>query len=87
MKKEILLTEKETETIRNLNAENGYGIDYEEALMLIKRHEKAREKQDRKGMALIQYRLTDINYHSLEGCLNSGLYFEAAAHIEETFKD
>lgn len=82
---EVELTEKETDKIRNLNAKNGYGLEEKEATQMLISHSKARLINNLKAMALIEYRLTDINYHTLAGYLHKGLYEEAKKEITSIY--
>lgn len=78
-----VLTEKETEELNRINAENGWGIDLDELSDLIHQHENARKNGDEKIMAKIEYRLTDINFHTECGLLSRGEYDKALKTLED----
>ena len=65
-----------------LNRKNGYGISYAELKRLGTLHEKARKAGNIRTMEKIEYRLTDINFHSECAMLNAGDYdaFRAACN-------
>lgn len=58
--------------IRNINHKNKWAISYDELLKLIEQHRTGND-YDR---ALIEYRLTDINFHSEVGLLVQSKYKE-----------
>lgn len=75
----IELKDKDTDRMRQLNAQNEYGLTLTAFRGLVKKHRAARMAGDAYQMALIEYRLTDINYHGECGLLEKGLYDEALA--------
>ena len=75
--KDYSLTKEETDRIDRENQEKGWGFDGEEIQDFIKRHKEAREKGDEHTMELIEYQLTDCNYHTFAKLLNMGEYDRA----------
>ena len=73
------MTVKDAERMDNLNSKNHYGLSHEELNKLIKQHKKARSQNDKRKISMIEYRLTDINFHSECGLLVNGKYDEALA--------
>jgi hypothetical protein len=69
----------------DLNAKHGWGMSYEGLIKLIKQHQKAKAEGDLYKCALIEYRLTDINFHSEVAMLEQGRYEELRQLAEETF--
>lgn len=82
----IELKESDKDKMRALNAKNGWGIDYDDIMKLVKQHEKLRESNPYK-CALIEYRLTDINCHTEVSLISVGKYEEARESIEKCFSD
>ena len=80
-----MLTEKDKDRISKLNAKNSWGLNKSQLLSLINKHQSAREKNDILAMARIEYRLTDINFHSYCSLLENGCYNEAKQKIKEEF--
>ena len=72
-----ILTLAEQRTQSNLNAKHHYGISQSMLISLIKKHQKARAEFDVKTLAKIEYRLTDINFHSEVDMLHKGNYIDA----------
>lgn len=72
-----MLTNNEREKIDNLNSKNNYGLSDNMLKTLITQHKKARKENDDHIMELIEYRLTDINFHYECGLLSVGKYQEA----------
>ncbi|GEM_PF-478860 len=81
--KEIELKEKDLRVMKNLNIKNGYFILYSELLQLVDKHKMYREKKNDYQCALIEYRLTDINFHTEVGMLSEGEYDELIDRIKE----
>jgi hypothetical protein len=81
----IVLKEADADRMRNLNAKNGWGIRYEDLMKLISQHQKAKAAGDLYKCALIEYRLTDINFHSEVSMLEKGQYEELRQLTKETF--
>jgi len=76
-KRKSLLTIEERDQINKLNAKNEYGISQPSLQNLIKKHRAARNRNDLHTMEAIEYRLTDINFHSECGLIHKGLYEDA----------
>ena len=72
-----MLKDKDMERIDNLNAKNHYGLSNGMLKTLINKHKAARSNNDEYAMKLVEYRLTDINFHSECGLLMKGNYKEA----------
>ena len=81
--KEIILKDKDLRAMKNLNRENGYFILYTELLKLVDKHKIYRKKKNDYRCALIEYRLTDINFHTEVGMLCEGEYDEFIERIKE----
>ena len=73
------LKESDKTRMRRLNAKNGYGLSLAMFRSLVKKHKTARAEGNYYAMALIEYRLTDINFHQEVGLLTEGLYDAAFA--------
>lgn len=56
--------------VKNLNVKNGYGLDSVQMMRLVATHQKG----DDYKRALIEYRLTDINFHREVEMLKLGKY-------------
>ncbi len=69
-----MLTDKEMDRVRAVNRRNEYCLTPTIMQSLFRRHEAARKKGDRHAMELIEYRLTDINFHYECGLLCQGRY-------------
>lgn len=80
-----ILTDAEMRQINNKNAANRYGISREELLKLGEQHKKARQNFDIKIMAKIEYRLSDINFHSECGMLCRGEYERFIKQVKENW--
>ena len=80
-----VLTDHQKEHQRNLNKKNGWGVSKRILLSLYNKHLKAYGTGDEVSMAEVEYRLTDVNYHSLTGHLGAGRYDEALKEIESIF--
>jgi hypothetical protein len=74
-----MLSAAEQNAIDNLNARNKWGVSCLELENLIYEHQAARDADDTHKMELIEYRLTNINYHSEVRLLEEGKYQEALA--------
>ncbi len=59
-----ILSESDKNKMRKLNAQNQYCLTANVLKTLRNRHEKAQSEGDTYTMALIEYRLTDINFHT-----------------------
>lgn len=75
-----MLSAKEEKAIETLNANNGWGLDYDEFAALVAKHLAARNRGDRHEMEVIEYRLTDVNFHTSCELLSEGKYQEALEH-------
>ena len=80
--KEIKLKEKDLNAMKALNSRNEYFILYIELLQLIDKHRQYRQKKNDYQCALIEYRLTDINFHTEVGMLCEGQYDELIERIK-----
>lgn len=69
---EMKLLESDMNKMRNINQKNKWAISYYELLKLTERHRTGND-YDR---ALIEYRLTDINFHTEVGLLVQSKYEE-----------
>jgi len=78
-----LLTLEDRDKISKINIKNNYGISQSVLRNLIKNHKAARSKNDLHEMELIEYRLTDINFHSECGLISKGLYKEAFEMVDD----
>ncbi|MDR1505296.1 MAG: hypothetical protein LBT43_22850 [Prevotella sp.] len=81
--KEIELKEKDMDAMKKLNSQNGYFILYVELLQLIDIHRMYRNEKNDYGCALIEYRLTDINFHTEVGMLCQGEYDKLIERIKK----
>lgn len=77
--KTIELKEKDTDRMKSLNAKNNYGLNYDQFSELVEEHRQARKANNEYKMALIEYRLTDINFHSQCAMLEKGKYDQLLA--------
>lgn len=66
-----------------LNVKNHYGISKSLLISLIRKHKKARDEFDIKTLAKIEYRLTDINFHSERDMLHNGNYEEVMQLVSQ----
>ena len=57
-----------------LNTKHSYGISNSNLVRLTNQHKRARENKQWYTMKLIEYRLTDINFHSEVALLQKGKY-------------
>lgn len=71
------MTVADAERINRLNAKRGWGITNSSLMRLIRQHKKARSNEDARTMSVIEYRLTDINFHSECRLIHAGKYKEA----------
>lgn len=63
------MTRNDAESMEALNAWNGYGFTNDELKAMILEHQKACRIAE-----MIEYRLTDANFHSEAKCLHNGEY-------------
>jgi len=68
----IELTDEYKDKCKEINAKNGYGLNDTQLKNLIKKHKNGSEYDK----ALIEYRLTDINFHHEVSLLYLGEYNE-----------
>lgn len=73
----IELRESDKRRVKNLNAKNGYGLDIAQMKRLINEYQKG----DAYKRALIEYRLTDINFHREVEMLKDGKYEDLKAQV------
>lgn len=73
----IELRESDKRKAKNLNAKNGYGLDIAQMKRLINEYQKG----DAYKRALIEYRLTDINFHREVEMLKDGKYEDLKAQV------
>lgn len=85
---DVQLTEADKDKMRKVNQKNGYCLTYTELFTLCEKHEKAFSQKDYYTCSLIEYRLTDINFHSECGMLYTGQYDKLKQEIkkEETME-
>lgn len=69
-----MLTRKDYEHQRHLNAKNDYGFSYNMLVKIGNQHQKAYSNNDEDTMKLIIYRLIDANYHPEAGLLDEHDY-------------
>ena len=72
-----MLSLVERQTMDTLNSDRQWGITYDEFNRLVLDYETARNCGDTHRMELIEYRLTDINFHSEVRLLKGGMYQDA----------
>ena len=77
------MTVGDAKRMDNLNSKNHYGINDIQLTRLINKHKKARAENDQRTMSMIEYRLTDINFHHECGLLYRGEYEEALKEVKE----
>ena len=63
----------------NLNRKNGYGLDNVQMMRLINAHQNG----DAYKRALVEFRLTDINFHREVELLINGKYNELKEQVKE----
>jgi hypothetical protein len=80
-----MLSTEEKATIEQVNAENKWGLSADEYEALVSAHAIAREKNDTHKMKQIEYRLTDLNFHSEVKLLQEGLYYKANLAMWEVY--
>ena len=76
------LSERELDRIHRINRKNGYGLTPDQLAALTRRHKKARKSGDTHTMELVEYRLTDINFHHECGMMARGEYAELEKEIQ-----
>ena len=75
----IELRESDKRRAVNLNRKNKYGLDSVQMMRLINSHQKG----DTYKRALVEYRLTDINFHREVELLINGKYNELKEQLKE----
>lgn len=75
----IQLRESDRSRAINLNRKNDYGLDNKQMMRLI----NARRKGDAYKRALIEFRLTDINFHREVEMLMNGKYDELKEEVKK----
>ena len=75
----IELRENDKRRAVNLNRKNKYGLDSVQMMRLINSHQKG----DTYKRALVEYRLTDINFHREVELLINGKYNELKEQVKE----
>lgn len=75
----IELRESDMQRVRNLNRKNGWGLTADQMKRIISTYEKG----DNYKRALIEYRLTDINYHNEIELLKDGKFNELRELVKE----
>jgi hypothetical protein len=77
-----MLTFEDREHIHTLNTKNGWGFTQAGLRTIIQNHKKARKTGDNHAMEMIEYRLTDCNFHHECGCLMAGKYDKAMETVK-----
>lgn len=75
----IELRESDMQRARNLNHKNGWGLTADQMKRII----SAYEKGDNYKRALIEYRLTDVNFHTEVELLKNGKFNELKEQVKE----
>mgnify|MGYP006925981631 FL=1 len=75
----IELRESDKRRAVNLNRKNKYGLDSVQMMRLINSHQKG----DTYKRALVEYRLTDINFHREVELLMNGKYDELREQVKQ----
>ena len=75
----IELRESDKRKAVNLNRKNGYGLDNVQMMRLINAHQKGYVYK----RALIEFRLTDINFHREVELLINGKYDELREQVKK----
>ena len=75
----IQLRESDRSRAINLNRKNDYGLDNKQMMRLINAHRKG----DAYKRALIEFRLTDINFHREVELLINGKYDELREQVKK----
>ena len=68
------MTESDAMRMDALNRKNAWGMSYRELKNACDAHQYARNHGDIRRMEMIEYRLTDINFHHECGMLHRGEY-------------
>ena len=75
----IKLRESDMHRATNLNRKNKYGLDSVQMMCLINTHQKG----DAYKRALVEFRLTDINFHREVELLINGKYDELREQVKQ----
>ena len=75
----IELRQSDIQRAKNSNRKNGYGLTSAQMKGLITAYEKGNEYK----RALIEFRLTDINYHDEVNLLQNGKFDELREQVKE----
>ncbi|WP_261385551.1 hypothetical protein [Parabacteroides distasonis] len=75
----IQLRESDMRRAVNLNRKNDYGLDSIQMMRIINAHQKGNAYK----RALVEFRLTDINFHREVEMLMNGKYDELKAQVKE----
>ncbi|WP_418945900.1 hypothetical protein [Phocaeicola coprocola] len=75
----IELRESDMQRARNLNRKNGWGLTADQMKRIISAYEKGNDYK----RALIEYRLTDVNYHNEIELLKDGKFNELRELVKE----
>ena len=78
-----MLTEKEKIEIQAINRSHEYGLSLTMLERLSEQHQRARISDDTHTMEAIEYRLTDINYHTECGWMARGEYDKVNEYIRK----
>ena len=78
-----MLTEKRKSAIRRINRKNEYCLTPDIVEDMNKRHQETRNRNDMNTMEAIEYRLTDINFHTECGLMMQGEYEKVENLIRE----
>lgn len=74
----IKLKDADMDKMKALNAKNRYGLSSVQMIRLIDEHQKGNDYK----CALIEYRLTDINFHHEVGLLIAGRHDELKEEVK-----
>lgn len=75
----IQLRESDRSRVISLNRKNDYGLDSKQMMSLVNAHQKG----DAYKRALIEFRLTDINFHREVEMLMNGKYGELKELVKQ----
>lgn len=81
-----MLTRKDFDKQRKLNGKNNYSFTRSMLSKLGKKHEEAYYRNDKDTMLLIEYRLTDANFHTESSLLSNHDYQEYKNLLKEIFE-
>lgn len=81
-----LLSTKDKGRIADLNTRRGNTISQNALISLMRRHRKFREEGDKYHMAMIEYRLDDLDMHDLSQLFDEGKYETARKKIKERYE-